>query len=151
MLTRDQFQTVYEQGPDAAWEVIAALQAALEAQQQQVAALTARVKELEERLATDSHNSSKPPSSDGLKKRTVSVRVSTGSVRVSTGRKPGGQKGHPGRTLSFAQQPDQVLTHTPAHCACCGRTLKAELRLRTLPFRCRNAAKSLICRLCLCV
>lgn len=116
MQTRDQFQTVYEQGPDAAWEVIAALQAALESQQQQVAALTARVKELEDRLGTDSHNSSKPPSSDGLKKQTI-------SLRVSTGRKPGGQKGHPGRTLSFAEHPDEVLIHAPAHCACCGRTL----------------------------
>ncbi len=41
----------------------ASLRAALAAAQQQVAHLTARLRDLEQRLAKDSHNSSKPPSS----------------------------------------------------------------------------------------
>ncbi len=77
--------------------------------------LSARVKELEDRLNTDSHNSSKPPSSDGFKKPV--------SLRQPTGRKPGGQKGHPGRTLSFSEEPDQIVVHTPTACACCGQSL----------------------------
>src|SRR5579872_3493108 len=110
MLTRDQFQTLYEQGPDVLFDLFTAMQ-------EQIDALSARVKHLEERLAADSHNSSKPPSSDGLKKPV--------SLRAKTGRKPGGQKGHPGRTLSFSDTPDQIVVHTPVACACCGKPLFA--------------------------
>ena len=48
--------------------------------------LSARVNESEGRLRKDSHNSSKPPSSDGLSRKPK-------SLRVSSGRKSGGQKG----------------------------------------------------------
>src|SRR5258706_12913382 len=56
----------------------------------QVTALLARVQELEARLAKDSHNSSKPPSSDGLARKTK-------SLRRRSGKKPGGQLGHRGQ------------------------------------------------------
>ena len=42
--------------------------ALIAAQAEQIAALTARVADLERRLGLDSSNSGKPPSSDGLKK-----------------------------------------------------------------------------------
>lgn len=116
-LTREQFQTIYQQGPEAVWAVIEALQATITAQQQQIEALSVRVKELEDRLNTDSHNSSKPPSSDGFKKPV--------SLRKPTGRKPGGQKGHPGRTLSFSETPDEIVVHSPPACACCGQGLES--------------------------
>jgi transposase len=80
--------------------------------QEQVDLLSARVKELEDRRNSDSHNSSKPPSSDGFKKPV--------SLRKPIGRKPGGQKRHPGRTLSFSDTPDQIVVHSPMACACCG-------------------------------
>jgi transposase len=54
-----------------------------------------RIAELERRLGLNSSNSGKPPSSDGLKKP---VRVS--SLRERSGQKPGGQKGHPGESVS---------------------------------------------------
>src|SRR5262249_41605795 len=41
---------------------------------EQVQALVARVQELERRLAKDSHNSGKPPSSDGLARKPKSLR-----------------------------------------------------------------------------
>ncbi|MGO8946697.1 MAG: DUF6444 domain-containing protein [Ktedonobacterales bacterium] len=41
---------------------------------EQIVLLVSRVQELEGRLAKDSHNSSKPPSSDGLARKTKSLR-----------------------------------------------------------------------------
>jgi transposase len=50
--------------------IIAELRAVNAAQARAIAALEARVAELERRLGADSSNSSKPPSSDGLRKPT---------------------------------------------------------------------------------
>ncbi|HEX2244413.1 MAG TPA: DUF6444 domain-containing protein, partial [Gammaproteobacteria bacterium] len=58
MLTREEIRAVYDQGPEAVIAVVGQLCA-------QIAELAARVKELEDRLAINSRNSSKPPSSDG--------------------------------------------------------------------------------------
>jgi transposase len=84
-----------------------------------VAALQARVAELERQLGLNSGNSGKPPSSDGLKKKPV--RVS--SLRERSGKKTGGQKGHPGKTLSRVETPDTTIDHFPEICAGCGGTL----------------------------
>jgi transposase len=45
---------------------------------EQVQELLARVQELEGRLAKDSHNSSRPPSSDGLRRKPKSQREKSG-------------------------------------------------------------------------
>jgi len=83
---------------------------------EQVRILTARVSELEARLSKDSHNSSKPPSSGGLKK--------TRSLRRLSGARPGGQVGHKGTTLKRVQEPDEVIEHgLPERCDGCGETL----------------------------
>ncbi len=111
MLIRQDFQTTYEQGPDAVFSVVTTLQA-------QIETLQAELKKLRDRLGKDSHNSSKPPSSDGLARKPV-------SLRPQTGRKPGGQKGHPGKTLSLTDTPDAIVVHAPAQCACCGFSLLA--------------------------
>jgi transposase len=92
------------------------------AQAAQIAALTARVAELERRLGLDSSNSSKPPSSDGLKKP---ARVR--SLREPSGKPPGGQKGHPGETLRQAQTPDVIIDHYPQACCRCGMALTAAM------------------------
>ena len=84
------------------------------------AKLEARIEELEKRLNMNSSNSSKPPSSDGLKRKTKSLR------RKNTGRKPGGQPGHTGQTLQ--QSPAADITHATAldHCPHCGGDLRKE-------------------------
>jgi transposase len=84
----------------------------------EMAAMQARIAELERRLSLDSSNSGKPPSSDGLKKP---VRVS--SLREPSGKKPGGQKGHPGETLCGTETPDAIIDHYPPACAWCGALL----------------------------
>jgi transposase len=84
--------------------------------QEQVTSLLARVRDLEARLAKDSHNSSKPPSSDGLKRKTK-------SLRTPSGKKAGGQLGHRGETLRLVATPDVVVEHRPTVCAGCQRPL----------------------------
>jgi transposase len=90
----------------------AALKAQIAELVAQNATLVARVQELEARLAKDSHNSSKPPSSDGLGRKTK-------SLRRRSGKKPGGQLGHRGETLRLVATPDVVVAHRPAVCTRC--------------------------------
>jgi transposase len=71
---------------------------------------------LESILAKDSHNSSKPPSSDGMKSAVK-------SLRESSGRKSGGQPGHEGRTLSQVEKPDTIKVHRCEGLCSCGRSL----------------------------
>jgi transposase len=93
-------------------EEIAALKAENAALHEQVQALAAQVQELQARLAKDSHNSSKPPASDGLGRKTK-------SLRRRSGKQPGGQLGHRGETLRLVATPDTVVEHRPSVCATC--------------------------------
>ena len=74
---------------------------------------------LERQLGLNSSNSGKPPSSDGLKKKPA--RVS--SLRERSGKRPGGQPGHPGKTLSRTETPDAIVDHFPNACDGCGGAL----------------------------
>jgi transposase len=80
----------------------------------------AKVKEqlqaLRDQQAKDSHNSSKPPSSDGFKRRTK-------SLRKKSGKKPGGQTGHQGHYLQRVEEPDEVVVHGVSSCGHCGSDL----------------------------
>src|SRR5205085_236583 len=100
--------------------IIAQLQARIAEQDARLAEQDARIAELERQLATSSRNSSKPPSSDGLDKPAPK------SLRGRSGRKPGGQPGHPGRTLRQVERPDEVVVHEPGACAGCGAELTAD-------------------------
>ena len=77
--------------------------------------LNATIRELTEKKNKDSHNSSKPPSSDGYKKPPAPK-----SLRGKTGKKSGGQKGHEGSNLAQAV-PDHVIGCMPSKCAQCPR------------------------------
>jgi transposase len=82
-----------------------------------IVTLFARMEALEARLGMNSDNSSKPPSSDGLAKK-------TSSLREPSGKKTGGQKGRKGTTLRQAEQPDEVVNHPfPAQCERCHAAL----------------------------
>jgi transposase len=93
-------------------ERIADLEALVAQQREQIEQLGVYIRELEARLAKDSHNSSKPPSSDGLKRKTK-------SLRAKSGKKAGGQIGHRGETLHLVAAPDEVVEHRPRHCPQC--------------------------------
>lgn len=78
-----------------------------------VVELDAEVAELKRRLAQNSRNSSRPPSSDGLSKPPPK------SLRRPSGRKPGGQEGHPGGHLEAVVVPDEIIDHIPRMCEGC--------------------------------
>ena len=120
MLTREEFQVLYDQGPDALYALLQTLWTRLAALEEQNARLSAHVQELEARLSKDSHNSSKPPSSDGFNKPTPKPC----NLRHKTGKRPGGQPGHPGQTLKLVDHPDHTRVHAPTTCAGCGGSLK---------------------------
>lgn len=82
------------------------------------AALREKVRALEERLAKNSRNSSKPPSSDGPDK------PAPRSLRRRGERKPGGQPGHKGHTLKMVEKPDHTRLYQVKKCEKCGRSLK---------------------------
>jgi transposase len=82
-----------------------------------IAIMAEEISELKERLNRNSTNSSKPPSSDGAGKPPVK------SLREKTGRKPGGQRGHPGSGLKLEREPDEVIAVEPSECIGCGNGL----------------------------
>src|ERR1700724_3967854 len=86
----------------------------------QIVALQAEVADLRRQLGQDSSNSSKPPSSDGLKKK---PRIA-GSLRGRSGKASGGQKGHRGGTLRQVADPDHVVRHETSACCHCGSPLE---------------------------
>jgi transposase len=85
---------------------------------EQLSGLQAQVADLAARVALNSRNSSKPPSSDGL------AKPAPKSLRGKSGRKPGRPKGQPGATMQLSEHPDKTVRHRPARCGCCGKSLK---------------------------
>jgi transposase len=101
-------------------ELIEELVKTIESQQREIDKLRHEVKRLRDQLDLDSHNSSKPPSSD--QGRSTSREV---SLRKRTNKKPGGQKGHPGSTLRSVSNPDHIVAHRVHVCSCCGKDLSS--------------------------
>lgn len=110
---RELIRAAYRQGEEA---VIALVEKLLKVQAEAVGKLESRIKVLEEQACKDSKNSSKPPSGDGFKKRTQ-------SLRTQSGRKSGGQPGHSGSTLDWVDEPDEIEQHLIETCQGCGASL----------------------------
>ena len=108
--TPEDIEGVYQQGEEAVLVLFKEMISLIQSLQERVLAL-------EDQLGKNSRNSSKPPSSDGLK------GPRTRSLRKSSGRKSGGQPGHEGHTLSAVARPDSVVLHRVGSCGGCGASL----------------------------
>jgi transposase len=91
----------------------------------QIASLKEELKTLKKRLAQfermlgmNSKNSSKPPSSDGLRKKPAPK-----SLRVKGKNPSGGQKGHKGHTLEQVPEPNRQVIHPVEACQVCQESL----------------------------
>lgn len=122
-LTREQCYAIYDRGREETVDFILSLLTTIASMQKQLAShadkiekLEAHIKQLESQSGKDSHNSHKPPSSDGLK-RVVK------SNRTKSNKPSGGQNGHRGTTLAMVETPDHLVTHAVAECTTCGRHL----------------------------
>jgi len=101
----------YQQGEEVVVELVRKLTDNLKL-------LAARMQVIEDRLAKNSSNSGKPPSSDGLNK------PSPKSLRKRHGKKSGGQPGHTGHTLKAVEHPDREEVHRVSRCQHCQRSLE---------------------------
>ena len=81
-----------------------------------IESLNQTIRELQEQVNKNSKNSSKPPSSDGLKKPPVNKDR---SLRGKSGKKQGAQTGHNGVNLSVIADPDDVEHYMHSDCANC--------------------------------
>jgi transposase len=99
-------------------ELLAGRDAEIAVLREQLSGLQSQVAELAARVASNSRNSSRPPSSDGL------AKPAPKSLRGKSGRKPGRPKGQPGATMRLTDHPDKMVRHRPAKCGCCGKRLK---------------------------
>ena len=114
---------VFDSLPESIRSYIRYLEATIQQQQVhiqeqhvRIQQLEARVHELEARLSKNSSNSSKPPGSDGLKKKPK-------SLRGKSGKKPGAQQGHAGKSLAQVGNPNLIVIHAPSSCHECGLNL----------------------------
>lgn len=116
-LTRQQAEAIYDLGKEAVVQFMLDFDAKLQE-------ATLRIKELERRLNMDSHNSSKPPSSDSPFNSSKSTEPSPSITKIKKLKKRGGQKGHKGKTLKLSAHPDKIEQLIPTSCTQCGKSLK---------------------------
>jgi transposase len=116
--TPEQIHEAYQAGEEAVQQLFATVIAQVEQVVSHVQELHDVIHHLQDQLQKNSRNSSKPPSSDGLKKpRTRSLR--------KPGQRPnGGQPGHPGQTLQQVEHPDRVRVHEVDVCQRCQHSLE---------------------------
>ena len=134
-ISTEEIRACYAQGEEAVIVLVESLVT-------RINVVEARIEVLENQKSKDSKNSSKPselfggsfprkrraPSADGFAKRTK-------SLRTKSGRKSGGQKDHPGSTLEWVEEVDEVFLHPVIDCTSCGRSLES---VEVLNWSCRQ-------------
>jgi hypothetical protein len=116
-MDRKEIVNLCKTDPEAAATLIENLYATIEK-------LEARVKILVGKISKDSHNSHKPPSSDGIQIKEKNKNQRTKSLRKKFDKKPGGQYGHEGKTLEMVSNPDIVKRIQLCKCEKCRKNLQ---------------------------
>ena len=116
--TQEEVQAAYLQGARAVLVLVEILVTMNRTLQDSVKGLEDKVQKLEDQLKKDSHNSGKPPTSDGLKKPPKH------GLRHKSGKKSGGQLGHIAHRLEPVSNPDFVEIHPVTHCSHCQASLE---------------------------
>ena len=98
-INREGIREIYAQGEDAVINLVERL-----------------IEALEKQAEKNSQNSSKPPSSDGLKRLPK-------SLRTKSEKKSGGQIGHEGSNLEWSATIDNIEVHQVRECVGCGSQL----------------------------
>jgi len=119
-MAHDEILTVYDAGPEAVIDLVNCLCAIIEEQAARIAEHEEHVRSSEEQLNKNSRSNSKPPSTDTYATKKPGME----SGHIKSNKKAGGQKGHPGTTLT--DNPDDVVFHKIHQCGNCGMPLKDE-------------------------
>jgi transposase len=110
--------------PPEVVELLAAKDAQIAALTAQVQALLDRMAKLERSAGRNSSNSSKPPSSDSIfDKDTPKTKARDRSARERGARRPGKQPGASSSTLPLVDDPDETVFCPPGRCDGCGADL----------------------------
>jgi len=104
--TEAEVRAAYREGEEAVVELFRRMN-------ETIIQLIGRIQRLEDQVAKNSNNSSKPPSSDGYQK------PSPKSLRKRHQKKSGGQPGHTGYTLKMVEHPEHIEVHTVNQCSHC--------------------------------
>jgi transposase len=102
LISEAEIRAVYQQGEDAVVALVTSLLSQNDRLMSKIERLEARLEVLENQVKKTSRNSSKPPSGDGFGKRTQ-------SLRQKSERSSGGQPKHPGQTLEWRDEVDNVI------------------------------------------
>jgi transposase len=125
MPTEAEIRAAYKEGEDAVVALFYQITSQVIEISEALAKQTTAIKQRQAQAAKNSRNSGKPPSSDGYSKPNVNKR--TTSQRKKSGKATGGQPGHKGHTLKFAEKSDHTQIHeVDEKCQQCGCSLKEE-------------------------
>lgn len=118
-----EIKQIFKQGLKAVIELVNSLYARINELNKKVEDLERKLsseksenKKLSNQKSKDSFNSSKPPSTDGFKKKN---KKKTQSLRQKSNKKSGGQPGHKGTTLKMVSNPDVKVPITVSNCKDC--------------------------------
>lgn len=117
-MSEDEIGAIYDQGKSAVVSLITTLI-------DKINSLEEEVNRLKGIIGKNSHNSSKPPSTD--------IGRVPKSLRPKGKRKSGGQPGHPGHTLQRVEKPDHTVFYSLSGICECGRDLFWIMKRDKLP------------------